>query len=524
MPRKARLTFQNTVGQLFPIRSRMGLHLSVVAAVALTTVVGGRIASSPTMVASQIASVPAVAAAPAPSVAGQAAPTAPAPAALASAPKAASQPSQAAAPAYAALNVAQPAALVATGSQVEVAEAPALPVDIKPEQLAMAPEDGVVMVRALSSYRGGLRAPSTTPTAVPAPQASPAPTAEPEKEPREVQSYKVQSGDTLLGIAEKFGITPETILWANDLGNGEMLQIDEELAILPVSGVLHKVKKGETFKDIAGAYVADAKELIQANGIADADLLQEGQILIVPGGMMLTTEITGLPLAPSATELAKAPKHVVEPGDSLLSIADSFGVLPSAIQLANNLMDPDSLQIGQELKIPGGEAPPAAAPAAPKPAAPAAAPKPAAPAPAPKPAAPAPKPAPKPVPSGSGGALIASIAQQYLGHRYVWGGTTPAGFDCSGLTWYVYKQAGISIPRSPLSGQLNAGPRISRDQLEPGDLLFWQNTYKAGISHAGIYLGGGRFINAETEASGVQIRSMSDPYWAARYLGASRPY
>jgi cell wall-associated NlpC family hydrolase len=127
------------------------------------------------------------------------------------------------------------------------------------------------------------------------------------------------------------------------------------------------------------------------------------------------------------------------------------------------------------------------------------------------------------VPAGDLGARIAAIAQQYLGYRYVWGGSSPSGFDCSGFTWYVYKQAGISIPNHDLAGQLNAGPRIGRDQLQPGDLVFFQNTYKAGLSHSGIYLGGGRFIEAETESVGVQIRSLSDPYWSPRFIGASRP-
>ncbi len=96
--------------------------------------------------------------------------------------------------------------------------------------------------------------------------------------------------------------------------------------------------------------------------------------------------------------------------------------------------------------------------------------------------------------------------------------------DCSGFTWYVYKEAGINIPMHDLAGQLNAGPRITRDKVLTGDLVFFQNTYKPGLSHSGIYLGGGRFINAETEAVGVQIRSLSDPYWSARFIGGSRPW
>ena len=82
----------------------------------------------------------------------------------------------------------------------------------------------------------------------------------------------------------------------------------------------------------------------------------------------------------------------------------------------------------------------------------------------------------------------------------------------------------MSIPIHDLQGQLNAGPKIPRDQLQPGDLVFFQNSYMPGLSHAGIYLGGGRFINAESEKVGVQVRSLSDPFWSSRFFGASRPW
>lgn len=398
-------------------------------------------------------------------------------------------------------------------------------------------EDGVVAVRALSSSRGGMRIPgpslTPTPTPSPTPSPTPTPTATPKKEPLKPTTYKVVAGDTLLGIAYKFGITPETVLWANDLGNGELLQIGQEIVILPVSGVMHKVKKGETFLAIAEAYGADVNKLVEANLLTDVNLLQEGQMLIVPGGMFRTTEIEGLPSRPSQQELAAAPKYKVKEGDTLLSIADAFGVRASVIQVANDLMDPDMLKIGQELSIPGGRAP--SAPARPRPAS---QPAPQQPAPAPptntpvppKPTAtPKPEPQPQPAPAvpagGSRGDQVVAVAQQFLGYRYVWGGTSPrTGFDCSGYTWYVYQQVGKPIPRYPLESQIASGPRISRDQLLPGDLLFWQNTYKAGLSHVGIYLGGNRFIHAESEATGIQIRSMSEPFWASRYVGASRPW
>jgi cell wall-associated NlpC family hydrolase len=134
-----------------------------------------------------------------------------------------------------------------------------------------------------------------------------------------------------------------------------------------------------------------------------------------------------------------------------------------------------------------------------------------------------PTPTPKPAPPASDGTTIAAIAQRYLGYRYVWGGTSPAtGFDCSGFVFYVYRQAGKYLPRD-LWGQLNAGPRISRNNLQPGDIVFFQNTYTTGLSHNGIYLGGGRFIHAATERTGVIISRLDDPYWGPRYVGASRP-
>jgi cell wall-associated NlpC family hydrolase len=71
---------------------------------------------------------------------------------------------------------------------------------------------------------------------------------------------------------------------------------------------------------------------------------------------------------------------------------------------------------------------------------------------------------------------------------------------------------------------MQAGPRINRANLQPGDLVFFQNTYKSGLSHVGIYIGGGRFINAEDVGKGVRVASLNDSYWGPRYFGASRPW
>jgi cell wall-associated NlpC family hydrolase len=127
------------------------------------------------------------------------------------------------------------------------------------------------------------------------------------------------------------------------------------------------------------------------------------------------------------------------------------------------------------------------------------------------------------VTGGAGGSAVVSAAMRHLGARYVFGGTSPAGFDCSGFVWYVHKALGKSVSRG-LWGQLNGGPRIALSALQPGDTVFFANTYMPGLSHAGIYIGGGRFIHASDETSGVKISSLSDSYWGPRYIGASRLY
>ena len=117
------------------------------------------------------------------------------------------------------------------------------------------------------------------------------------------------------------------------------------------------------------------------------------------------------------------------------------------------------------------------------------------------------------------GRRIVASSMQYLGVPYVFGGTTPNGFDCSGYVRYVFANAGIYLPRTA-DAQYECGYPVSTAELVPGDLVFF-STYEAGASHVGIYLGDGNFINASS-SRGVSIASLYSSYWGSCYIGARR--
>ena len=115
---------------------------------------------------------------------------------------------------------------------------------------------------------------------------------------------------------------------------------------------------------------------------------------------------------------------------------------------------------------------------------------------------------------------IIATAKKYIGVPYVWGGESPSGFDCSGFVQYVFKVHGISLNRTTET-QYKHGSYVSKSNLKPGDLVFFQNTYRAGISHVGINIGNGQFIHASS-SKGVTISNLSSSYYTSHYYGARR--
>lgn len=303
--------------------------------------------------------------------------------------------------------------------------------------------------------------------------------------------------------------------------------------------------------------------LVELNDLANPDTIIAGDTLRLSDGQPGSARpYSGEGLRTSAAPAARS--YEVEEGDTIYGIARAMGVEPAAIIAANDLASPDHIAVGERLVIPeaattplpppiADRTPPAIVivgervvvpdPMATPPASVAVADRPvvpdptATPPPTPvtartpasvvageRPAVPEPA-AGRPPPPGNNVAPPAgtvAIALQYRGAPYAYGGATPNGFDCSGFVHYVLTRAGIPIARE-IALQYDSGVHPAKNQLLPGDLVFFRDTYAPGLSHNGIYVGNGEFIHAAGEDSGVTVSRLSTPYWEEKWFGATRP-
>lgn len=121
----------------------------------------------------------------------------------------------------------------------------------------------------------------------------------------------------------------------------------------------------------------------------------------------------------------------------------------------------------------------------------------------------------------SGSAIVAE-AQKYIGAPYVAGGASPSGFDCSGYVYYVLKSLGLNPARTPSSQWTSLGTAVSKEDLQPGDLVFFITASSGAVSHVGIYTGAGQFLHAPNSRSTVSYSDLTTGYWATHYCGARR--
>ncbi|MDP4087537.1 MAG: NlpC/P60 family protein [Bacillota bacterium] len=271
-------------------------------------------------------------------------------------------------------------------------------------------------------------------------------------------TYTVRTGDCLSKIAKENHVSVTQLKVWNHLSS-DRIKINQKLSLIaPHSYVLKKVKP-----------VAIAKK-VEPTTIAN-----------------------------TANQTYK-----VRTGDSLSLIAKEYSTTVSTLKSLNNLKT-DTIKIGQVLKV-KGTATKVTASSVSVPSKKVVATLVSAPA----------KPAYATLlgaPESKAQAVIAE-AKKYSGTRYVWGGITPSGFDCSGFIYYVFNNVGVSLPRT-VASQWAATESVGFPN--PGDLVFFE-TYKKGPSHVGIYIGGNQFIHSSSH--GVRIDNMTSSYWESKYIGA----
>ncbi|CAM4023947.1 LysM peptidoglycan-binding domain-containing protein [Mesobacillus thioparans] len=307
--------------------------------------------------------------------------------------------------------------------------------------------------------------------------------------------HTVQPGDSLWKLSNTYNVAINDIQKWNNL-SGSTIYVNQKLSVLAphshsttasasTTGDTYIVKSGDTLWGISKSYGMSISGLKSLNGLT-SDVIHPGQKLKVSGSAAVTS---------SAAPASTASTYTVRSGDNLSTIAARHNVSLSQLMSINNLKS-DLIFPGQVLKISGTAATPVATNVS---------------------AASAPV-----VATYNSSSQVDSLiaeAKKYIGVPYVWAGSSPSGFDCSGYLNYVYNKAGVSIPRT-VASIWDATKTVSSPRV--GDMVFFE-TYQAGPSHAGIYLGNDKFIHAGS-SRGVEISDMNNSYWKPRYLGAKTAF
>lgn len=330
-------------------------------------------------------------------------------------------------------------------------------------------------------------------------------------------TYKVEKGDTLSHIAKKYQTSVTELKSLNNL-NSDLIFVNQVLKIsnethtvstppqttpvqTPVVAVSsYTVVKGDTLSKIAKEHNISLVNLMGWNGL-DHHIIYPGQQLMVSNAQfpIPTQPIT----KPEENKLAENVSqtstsiYVVQKGDTLSHISKRFGTSVKQLKELNNLSS-DLIFMGQSLKVTSTSTTiKEETKVVPK------------------------EEVTNTTPTSVVNQSLVDASKKLLGIPYLWAGSSVKGFDCSGFIYYVYNQAGTKISRLSTDGYYSRSYYVDTPQV--GDLVFFENTYKQGISHMGIYLGNNQFIHASS-SKGVIVSNLSEAYYKERFDGFKRFY
>lgn len=318
----------------------------------------------------------------------------------------------------------------------------------------------------------------------------------------EARTHVVAPGDNLYRIALKYGVGVDELMRANGLLDPRQLRVGQVLRIpdpgpqdsAPISAATYIVQRGDTLFSIAKRAGVTVRALMDANTLA-GEAIYIGQVLIIPA----RPSASGLPaVTPSqviGTTLPAPRPLLVRSGPRMYDTTVAVVSASTPLRIVSYTMGWFSVGLPagetvwvREVDLAAASRPPADLG--------------------------------RVIRSVEGRQVVAE-AMKYLGTRYVWGGESDRGVDCSGFVYVVLSAFLPGLPRMSSFDYFKMGVPLRRDQLEPGNLVFF-TTYAPGPSHVGIALGDGRFIQASSGARRVVITGLDEPYYAARYVGARR--
>ncbi|MCM3670884.1 LysM peptidoglycan-binding domain-containing protein [Mesobacillus maritimus] len=335
-------------------------------------------------------------------------------------------------------------------------------------------------------------------------------------------TYTVKKGDTLSHIARNYSISVPQLKNLNGLSS-DLIFPNQKLKVSKTSTTTsssdkrpattttntsssstakstYTIVSGDTLSGIASKHKTTVAKLKSWNNLK-SDLIFPGQKLKVSasGTSSSTTTVAAAPSTSSSTTAANPAStstYKIKSGDTLGKIASQFRTTVNNLKALNNLSS-DLIYAGQTLKVSGQASSNTVVQASTT------------------------QTVKTEVASASNDAdQLISIAKSLLGTPYAWGGSSPSGFDCSGFIYYAYKQAGYDVSRTSAEGYFGRSYYVDKPAV--GDLVFFENTYKKGISHVGIYLGNNQFIHAGNDK--VEISSLNNSYYKKHFDSFKRFY